>query len=85
MRSAPILPLSHRIQYDVLKTAAAAGSTQSLQSIREGINGVSIRKSSATLAYILTSQLQFLATLSLVDYYTTEEEPWLHEFGARLR
>ncbi|CAN0278175.1 unnamed protein product [Ascophyllum nodosum] len=46
---------------------------------------MSTRKPSATLAIILTSQLQFLATLSLVDYYTIDGEPWLLDLGTHLR
>ncbi|CAM9748893.1 unnamed protein product [Ascophyllum nodosum] len=45
----------------------------------------SIRKPSETLAFMLTLQLQFLATLSLVEFKRAENVPWLREFGTRLR
>lgn len=60
-------------------------TSQALQSTVPAIGSMSIRRSSSTLGCILTSQLQFLATLSLVEYYTTEDKPWLQQFGARLR
>lgn len=47
-------------------------------------NSASIRKPSATLAFVVMSQIQFLATLSLVDY-TVEENSWLSDFSSGLR
>lgn len=35
---------------------------------RATANGVSLRKPSATMTFVVTSQLQFLGTLSLVEY-----------------
>lgn len=45
---------------------------------------VSNRRPSATLAFVLMTQLQFLATLSLVDY-TVAEDNWLADFVVGLR
>lgn len=42
------------------------------------------RRPSATLAFVLMTQLQFLATLSLVDY-VMDEESWLADFVTGLR
>lgn len=42
------------------------------------------RRPSATLAFVLMTQLQFLATLSLVDYAVTEDS-WLADFVVGLR
>lgn len=47
-------------------------------------NSVSDRKPSATIAFLLMAQLQFLATLSLVEYDVTEKS-WLADFSSGLR
>lgn len=62
-----------------------AGTGQTLQPRGPAVGGMSIRKPAATLAFLLMAQLQFLATVSLVDYYTAENEPWIHTFGRHLR
>lgn len=46
--------------------------------------GVSKRRPSATLAFVLMAQLQFLATLSLVDS-TVESGDWWSDFLVGLR
>lgn len=46
--------------------------------------GVSKRRPSATLAFVLMTQLQFLATLSLVDS-TVNSDTWLSDFLIGLR
>lgn len=55
--------------------AAGSGSLLSM---------VSWRRPSATVAFILTTQLQFLATLSLVEATVTEDS-WLSDFVTGLR
>ena len=51
---------------------------------RENPPRASNRRPSASLAFVLMTQLQFLATLSLVDY-TVREDSWLADFVTGLR
>lgn len=51
---------------------------------REVSRNASNRRPSATLAFVLMTQIQFLATLSLVDYAVTEDS-WLADFIVGLR
>lgn len=50
----------------------------------DNLSRASNRRPSATLAFVLMTQLQFLATLSLVDYAVSEDS-WLADFVTGLR
>eukprot|EP00752_Nemacystus_decipiens_P002264 g2145.t1 len=63
-----------------LSALAPVGGTRRGETRRR----VTKRRPSATLAFVLMTQLQFLATLSLVDY-TVREDSWLADFITGLR
>ena len=48
------------------------------------MEGISLRQPSIALGFIMTSQLQFLGALSLVNYNTTQD-PLLKDFVGRFR
>lgn len=71
----------HTLTTPQLGAVAPVGGTSNGENPRRA---KSSRRPSATLAFVLMTQLQFLATLSLVDYTVTEER-WLADFVTGLR
>lgn len=66
-------------------TKGLAGTNfQAAANVQAATNSVSIRQPSATLAFVVMSQVQFLATLSLVDY-TVSNDNLLAGFATGLR
>ena len=73
--------------YSLIRTTSQVGAVAPIGGTSSGENprrSKSNRRPSATLAFVLMTQLQFLATLSLVDY-TVREDSWLADFVTGLR
>lgn len=69
----------------LLQVGASASIGQTGETSDEGNpRRASNRRPSATLAFVLMTQLQFLATLSLVDY-TVRQDSWFGDFITGLR